>query len=446
MDHSYLHRGMPAVIEAPTANRSGVGDMTARSDDRILWTARPVRRARRTSWRATGLLAALLAGAPLHAQDTRAATPAASAPAADLSVAYTFDLWTNALGGIRRGSRYLDNLDVTLTLDGAGLVGWTGATLFAHGLYNNGVSLTDELVGDSQTVSNIDAGTRATRLYEFWLEQRLPGGRASLKFGLYDLNSEFDTNDSAGLFINSSHGIGPDFSQSGRNGPSIFPVTSLALRGNYELADGVTVRAAVLDAVPGDPDRPSRTAVRLGNGEGALVIAEFQYSDAATKAAIGHWRYSAAQEAVASQLDGVPRRLARNAGLYLLVERKLAAEVDAAQGLAAWVRVGAARPRLNPVGRYFGAGVVYTGALAGRDDDRLGLAIGWAEFGRPYRRAKHRIGDRSDRREINVEATYSAPIRPWLSLQPDIQFIVNPGGDPGLGDALVVGLRVAAQF
>ncbi|MBA3810795.1 MAG: carbohydrate porin, partial [Caulobacteraceae bacterium] len=30
-----------------------------------------------------------------------------------------------------------------------------------------------------------------------------------------------------------------------------------------------------------------------------------------------------------------------------------------------------------------------------------------------------------------------------LSLQPDLQYVIHPGGDPALGNALVVGLRLA---
>ena len=80
--------------------------------------------------------------------------------------------------------------------------------------------------------------------------------RASIKFGLYDLNSEFDAIEAAALFINPSHGIGPDFSQSGRNGPSIFPLTSLALRADYKLDDHWLVRAVILDAFQVIPSVP----------------------------------------------------------------------------------------------------------------------------------------------------------------------------------------------
>jgi porin len=369
-------------------------------------------------------------------------------PAVDLSVVYTADIWRNMRGGLRRGWRYLDNLDVTLTVDAERALGWNGATIFLYGLYNNGNSLTDDLVGDAQVVSNIDAGVRAARLYEAWVEQRFAGDRGSVKVGLYDLNSEFDATDSGGLFINSSHGIGPDFSQTGQNGPSIFPSTSLAMRVDYALTDNWIVRAAVLDGVPGDPNRPKRTTIKLGNGDGALLVGEVNYVDDDTKVALGHWRYTARfDDLVATQPDLSPVRRRGNDGFYMLAERRLTREAeDDAQGLSGWVRLGVADKRVNPVQRYIGGGLVYTGPIAGRDEDQLGIAVGHIDFGSPYRQAVALAGDPPVRNEMFVELTYRAAITDWLTLQPDVQYIANPGGSNALRDAVVVGLRTEIGF
>ena len=373
----------------------------------------------------------LLAAQPQDAPAThdRTAPPATEEmPAVELSAVYTFDVWRNARGGLRRGWRYLDNLDVTLTVDADRALGWRGATLFAYGLYNNGASLSGDLVGDAQTVSNIETGVRAARLYEAWAEQRFAGDRASIKAGLYDLNSEFDTTEAGSLFLLSSHGIGPDLGQSGENGPSIFPSTSLAVRADYRPADGWTVRAAALDGVPGDPDRPARTAIRLGGGDGALLVGEVAYERGGTKAAVGAWTYTARFNAIEGGRRG------GNDGVYLLVERPLTAS-----GLSGFARLGFADTGINPIGRYAGGGLVQTGLL--RRDDRAGVSLAVADFGGPYRRATA-----ADAREVILEATYRTPLGPWLTIQPDVQYVINPGGDPAVADALVLGLRVEVGF
>ena len=206
----------------------------------------------------------------VHKQSEEDETP----PQISLDIVYTGEVGGVASGGLKRGARYLDNLDIAAEADLAQLAGLKRTTAFLYGLYNNGRSLSN-LAGDAQVNSNIETGVKVFRLYEAWINHQFGDG-ASLKIGLYDLNSEFDALEASGLFISSAHGIGTDISQSGLNGPSIFPVTSLAARFDIAPADGWKVRAAVLDGVPGNPNRPKRTAIKLGDGDGALIVGEVE--------------------------------------------------------------------------------------------------------------------------------------------------------------------------
>jgi porin len=48
--------------------------------------------------------------------------------------------------------------------------------------------------------------------------------------------------------------------------------------------------------------------------------------------------------------------------------------------------------------------------------------------------------------EMVLEVTYQAQIIKWLSMQPDLQFVINPDGNQDLKNALVIGLRTAITF
>lgn len=52
----------------------------------------------------------------------------------ELGITYTGDVMRNVDGGLRRGGAYLDNLDITLAVDGERLWGATGLELYAHAL------------------------------------------------------------------------------------------------------------------------------------------------------------------------------------------------------------------------------------------------------------------------------------------------------------------------
>ena len=340
----------------------------------------------------------------------------------DIGAAYTADYWTIARGEVH-DSRYLDNLDLTLGWQPAGE---DGPNVFLYGLYNNGTGFSSELAGDAQVISNIETPVRAARLYEAWVEQPFMKGRASIKLGLYDLNSEFDALDSAGLFIASAHGIGTDISQTGQNGPSIFPITSLAARIRVDITDDITARFAVLDAVPGDADHPKRTTIQLGNGEGALMIGELEYRTGDAKFLMGHWRYSADFDAHDGSQGG------GNAGTYIRGEWAVS------QDTAVFARAGQAAGRYNTFSRFYGGGINHTGIW--QEADQLGLAVAWAELSDNY---KH-TNPTANSREVAFELTYRADLTNWLSFQPDIQYIINPL--EGSQDVLAVGLRMTAEI
>ncbi len=347
--------------------------------------------------------------------------------------AYTADALANVRGGIDTGARYLDNLDLTLDVDGARAFGWNGARFFLYGLYNNGTAFSADLVGDAQTVSNIETGVQAVRAYEAWWQQNFAGDRASLRIGLYDLNSEFDALETSALFINSAHGVGTDLGQTGKNGPSIFPVTSLAARADLKFGENWLVRAAVLDGVPGDPAHPGRTVIKLGHGDGALVVGEVNYQAQGIRVGFGLWRYTARFE----DLETGAREHG-NQGGYSFVEGQVYREVhDPAQGLSLFLRGGTAASRFNQFEQYVGAGAVYRGLVPGRPADEAGVAVAWAEAGSPYRRATVAAA-----REVTFEFSYRAQVVDLIVVQPDVQYVVNPGADPALKNALVLGLRL----
>lgn len=372
------------------------------------------------------VLLAQLAGAE------EACVDCANHDALTVSATYTGEQWRQASGGLATGSRYLDNLDITLDADAGQIVGLDGMQVFAYLLYNNGRGFNDELVGSAQGVSNIEA-TEALRLYELWTQWNIGAGEQSLRVGLYDLNSEFDSIESAGLFINPSHGIGPDLAQTGHNGPSIFPVTSLGAR--LKASRGVwSAQIAVLDAVPGDVNHPDRTTIRLSADEGALLIGEADYHSPVARIGVGYWQYTVDFE----RLDSEAAAGDVNAGSYVIVEKPLA--LDESSRVDLFLRAGVANGRINPVDRYVGVGAVYT--LASHEHEhQIGLSVATAEFDDPFRRIEALAGNVTDARESIVELTYRVNVSDWLTLQPDVQYIRHPGVDAQLSSAWAVGLR-----
>jgi porin len=351
---------------------------------------------------------------------------------------YTADTWRV---DSHRGDdvRYLDNLDLTMRVDAEQMFGIRGVELFAYALYNNGHALNEGGANTVQGISNIEA-VDALRLYEAWAEWELVRD-ASLRAGLYDVNSEFDSIDAAGTFINPSHGIGPDFAQSGVNGPSIFPSTSVAIRGQVE-AGRWAVRAAVLDAIPGDPDRPDNTTIRWSAEEGLLYVAEVNYATrGGARTGVGYWQYSESFDDLVRTNEDGEALAERSYGAYAFAETPALALSDGFGELTAFTRTGWADADVNPVSRYVGAGVVWSGFIAERED-QFGVSIAQATMGAPWRRAMANEGQLSRSAETILELTVRFALGDFVTLQPDVQYVRHPGALADQDAQWHFGLRV----
>jgi len=337
---------------------------------------------------------------------------------------YTSDSFANVRGGLKTGFSYMGLLELTAEAKGRAF-GIEGVEAFANVQHVHGRSLSGQLIGDAQVTSNIDAPD-GLRLFEAWVS--VPVAKDGyVKAGLIDLNSEFDVQDVGALFLNSSHGIGPDFSQSGLNGPSIFPTTSAGVVAAISTGR-VTLRAGILDAVSGDPERPGRTVVRFPGENGLLAVAEaeLRVTDSA-QFQLGAWTYTSEFETIRA---GSRRR--GNRGAYVMAQSDLGSL--SGESVEGWVRVGVADTRFNDIGLYVGGGVAI-----GPEERRLGLAVAHARLGSPAREDLLRYPEDS---ETIVEATYAHAIGDRLIVQPAVMYVVNPGFERSLQDSLVAGVRL----
>jgi len=380
----------------------------------------------------------------------------------DAGITYTADLFTVASGGRDQGVRFLDNLDIELRLDTDSTFGWGGAEVFLYGLGNQGGSVSS-LAGDLQGLNNIEAES-SWRIYEAWIQKYFLRAHTSVLAGLYDLNSEFDVIHTALLFINSSHGIGPDFALSGELGPSIFPYTSFGARIKSNPFPHFIVKLAALDGIPSNPENTDGTKIFFRKRDGLLLAGEISlFSGKATTAtrgetvrlrsnlsrnfdnqgkyrlSIGGWYYTRKRPGWSTPNSG----RFRDRGIYVLGEYRFFNEAeDPLQGLSGFLRVGLANERINPLSGYLGTGLSYTGLLGGRPRDQLGLAVALPFISSDLETQRALNGLESDSFELNIEATYRLLVRSFSFLQLDLQYIVHPNMNPDIDHALAFGTRI----
>jgi porin len=384
-----------------------------------------------------------LACAVIGASSACAGVAAAEEGAVGFSLSYTADVMGVVDGGLAQRGRFLDNLDLVADLDLERAAGWRGARAHFH-LLNNSGSMPNEDAGTLQGIDNIEVPSQRLRLFEAWVEQAW--GNSSLRFGLYDLNSEFYANDSAGLLIAPAFGIGSEIAATGPGGPSIFPSTALAARYHTDFTNGIFMRAAALNAhagVLGDPD-----GVDLSFDDGALLIAEGGVEGASgqeRKLAFGIWRYTRSQDDI-RELDGLGNPVQRQAqGAYLVFEQPLN-DSEGTRAATAFLRAGVSDGNTTPFAGGWQAGVLIARVFVGRPDSALSFGINQGVLSDGYRQNQVDLGAPMNETEIQIEFTYSDKLTPYLTIQPDLQWVRSPGGDRSIDDALVAGLRVRVEL
>jgi len=367
----------------------------------------------------------------------------------DLGFTHKSDFLANTSGGLKRGAAWLGHTEARLTLDLDKLWSLSGATAYAVYHSDLGSKFNSRYVGAFAGVDNIEVGTNTAQFYQAWVQKNFLNDHVSALVGLYAVDTEFYVTEAAGMFLQPPYGVANEFAQSGVNGPPIFPLGALAARLKLVSPnEHFYMQAALSDGVPGDPNDPRGTHVKLGNGDGTLSIIELGYTpeevrlssdttEIFNKTAIGFWRYSTQFDAI----DGSSSRH-HNQGAYFFAERTMLIEDGyPSQGLAGFLRFGMASDDVNQVDWSGSVGLRYHGLVTGRDDDIAGFAVTVNHAGDRYRQAFS-----SQRHETNYEATYCVQIAPYFSVQPTVQLVTNPGMDPAIKNAWILGSRFEVEL
>ncbi len=338
--------------------------------------------------------------------------------------ALTLESVTNLDGGIKKGTRELANLDLTLAVDTEAANWWDGGEWFIYVLGDTGKDPA-EYTGDVQGVSNI-ATDESLKIYEFWYQHSFADDSIKVLVGLHDFNSSFYSLEYAGLYNHPSFGIGPDTSQVV---PSIFATTATALHITYQ-SENQYLLAAIYDGIPGDPEEPRGTHIQFNEGEGLFSAVEWGWTNEdRDKIAIGAWQHTAEVE---NPIDGEMND--DNTGVYLIAEKNIN---DVAGVFLQW---GRADDLYNQLEYYVGTGLTFNDFWV--EGDSFGLAVAHARNGDPYLATYESL----ERAETAWELSYFAPLVEHLSAQTSLYYIQNPSMDKSLDDAIALGTRVYIEF
>lgn len=366
-----------------------------------------------------------------------------SAKGVDMTLEYKADFWSIADGGAKTGGNYMDNLMIGFDLDGEKLFGIKGNKAVVS-FFNAAGGKPNSQAGSLQGIDNYETDVNTFKLYEAWMEQSFMDDRLSVLLGVQDLNGEFYINDASANFMIPSFQLGQEITQSGLNSISAFPTTALGARLRFNPTEASYVMAGVYDGVPGDPNDPHGTHIDLRKRDGLFLIAEAGWTpkvadqpDATpNKLAVGAWSYTK------SFPDLVTAENERSDGVYMTSSYRFYHDASN-RNLSAFFQTGWADDATVQTDWAYETGLVGSGWVKARPDAEIGFGVSQAHNGDNYMLS---VSGAADRSETSFELYYRDKLCKGVTLQPVVQYVVNPGTDPAIDNATIFGLRADINF
>lgn len=401
------------------------------------------------------------------------------------------DLFGNTTGGAATGNTCSGVLSLSLAADLQKTIGWEGGSFKTTwvGLYGSDISA--NVIKNGLTVSSI-AADPAFKCSELWLQQNLFHDALSLRAGLLGIATEFMISDTASIFVNSTFSTPALFSLNVANGASAYSLPTPSVRLALQPTSWLILHSAIAQVNPLTQQEISRSFnLNFGASGGILALTEIAATwnkDPKSQGLLGtlktgFWIENGQHEgSSASEYNNTAFSYTSsggydNSGFYSIIDQQLYAIFDpdtstdsasndknsaqgdknpqtpdashttrSSKGLSSFAQIGWSPQPSSPVGFYTGTGLVYTGLIPTRDDDKLGIAFAYAQVGSRHLSPESTTTLPGLGYEAIAELTYSIALAPSISIQPDLQYILHPGGTQRYGNALALGVRAVIDF
>lgn len=392
----------------------------------------------------------------------------------------TSDYIGNTSGGIKQGFIYDGLFQLDSDFDLEKLAGLKGTSARITGYVIQGSDLSTSNVGNIMTITNVESQPSVPKLGEFWVQQTMFDDRLALRGGQLQADKYFMISDTAGLFVNSTFGFPDNWELDLPGGGPAYPNAVPGVVAIFNPAPAWKLQVAAFNGNPtGSSPNGDKFGVQFPLGNGVLSWMEGAYADKPDDDAgglpktfkLGAWYDSTTFNSLKTSANGSPigspdaddpALLKGNFSVYGVADLGLFRESGAPdQGLDGFLRVSVnPQSDRNQITWYFDTGFAYTGLLPGRPQDILGIAYAWANMSPALGQSTtqsnlaNATATPMPTAESLIELTYQAPVSRWLTLQPVMQYAINPGGkapmpnnpNTAIPSALIVGLRASVQF
>lgn len=325
----------------------------------------------------------------------------------------------------------LFNLGITVDTEKAHM--WKGGTFFA--LYQKktgyGISGANGNSGAMGDIMGLDGWDwhQMNQISEYWYQQKLFNGKLRMKLGKQDANTDFGYLNSGWNFMNTAFSVNPTTPL------PTYPDQSFGFMAEINPKEWLSIRNGTYSRynVPFNITELELKS-KIKKMPGRYMLGAWELSDSS-----GMSTAAGIDSGGNTYYNNFNRNYGGYVGFEQMVYKENKNDDNDMQGLVVFGQAGMSPSNKNDMSRYLGGGLSYLGPIPKRDKDILGIGVGSGNFAPRLGDVTSQVGS-----ETALEAFYRIQINPWFYLQPDIQFIMNPGGV--YDNSIAFGLRTVITF
>ncbi|MDH4470936.1 MAG: carbohydrate porin [Verrucomicrobiae bacterium] len=400
----------------------------------------------------------------------------------EFSTTYTSDIAGNPVGGrIPGGFTYADNFTFACLVETEKLFGWHGGFLRISTLQRDGLSLSQKNIGSFYRVQQLADGY-TFKWYELSYQQDFLKDRWSFKLGRLGINNDFDVSPLYWLYMNHAiDGTTRGFAIDGKlptypnavwgsrlkvNLTSstalrlgIYQMTTPSLNGlnwNFYPSNGTLLLGQYSwspefckpTSLSEKPQTPSLNPSTSGKKEVSEKSFQKPVDVSKLKGLEGHYWMGGYYSSWEYRQLNTPQNAPNSFGLYWHADQTVYRPNPISDaGLILWSSYTLCpQENISIVTFQANAGAIYTGLIPGRVNDSLIFGSAYGDFSNSLAGTPSSVKNGTPTYELIYELAYRVNFTKFFYFQPDLQWIINPGGTGHIPNALVLGAQMGVIF
>lgn len=393
----------------------------------------------------------------------------------DIKADYVGEMGYNAHGGYNddKTGRYSDQFGLGVALDLQKLWGWDNTQAKIQLTNRNGQNISNDRFGDPRagTLSSsqeVYGRGHMVRLTQFWIQHQMFDNKLDVKLGYFGEGEDFNTfpcdfqnlsfcGSQVGNYVNTWYN---------------WPVAQAAIRVKYNITPELYAQIGAYNQNPSQLEHGNGFKLSGSGTKGTVIPVELVWSPKVNNLPgeyrVGFYKSAADAPDVREDVNGNDavlsgadfRTRSSKKGYWFVAQQQLTTHNgDASRGLNIAANATFHDKETNLVDNYQSLMLVYKGPFDARPKDDVGIGVARLHVNNDVKKNSELLNDArgvSDydnplytpirETEYNVELNYGFHVTNWLTVRPNLQYVVQPGGVDKVDNALVAGLKIQSTF